>query len=176
MFVVWRCSDNRFLLLSIPGSEQLLINICSFLSTALKKATAPETQEQANKTAWNCCTHKFYPWWSILHSIFITCWHTAVYSLLWSYILCLHFWIVFIMTRISWNRGSQYWGSVQYILLLFWLGWRKLFVVPRTLLYRGSLNRSSSVTRLLIGGLNSIVLSCTVTFNFLQGTWICMGG
>ena len=91
---------------------------------------------------------------------FVTCWRTTVYSLLWSYILCLHFWIVFIMTRISWNPGSQYWGSVPYILLLFWPGWRKLFVVPRTLLYRGSLNRGSTVTRLLIGGLNCTVLYC----------------
>ena len=126
MFVVWRCSYHRVLLLSISGSEQLLINICSFLGTELKKATALETQEQANQTAWNCCTHKCYPWWSILHSIFVKCWHTAVYSLLWSYILCLHFWIVFIMTRISLNRGL-----VPYILLLFWPGWRKLFAESR---------------------------------------------
>ena len=65
MFVVWRCSNNKFLLFSIPGSEQLLINIFSFLSTELYKVTA----------------HKFYPWWSVLHSIFVTCWHTAVYLL-----------------------------------------------------------------------------------------------
>lgn len=79
MFVVCRFSNNKFLLLSIPGSEQS-INIF-FLSKELYKATVPETQEQANKTGWNCYTYKFYPWWSVLHSIFVTCWHTAVYSL-----------------------------------------------------------------------------------------------
>ena len=47
-----------------------LIHICSFLSTELYKSTALKTQEQANKTAWNCCTHKFYPRWSVLHSTF----------------------------------------------------------------------------------------------------------
>ena len=70
---------------------------------------------------------------------------------------CVHYDEDFMKSRFT----IIYWGSVPYILLLFWPGWRKLFVVPRTLLYRGSLNQSSTVTRLLIGGLNCTVLYCT---------------
>ena len=60
-------------------------------------------------------------------------------------ILHMHLWIVFMITRILLNQGSLYQGSVPYILLSFWMGWRKLFVIPRTSLYRGSLNRGSTV-------------------------------
>ena len=37
-------------------------------------------------------------------------------------------------------------------------------MVPRTSLYRGLLNRSSTITRLLIGGLNCTVLYCNFQF------------
>ena len=58
------------------------------------------------------------------------------------------------------NWGSLYRDSVPYISMLLWMGWRKLFVVPRTLLCRGLLNNywGSTLTRLLIGGLNCTVL------------------
>ena len=37
-------------------------------------ATAPETQEQAKKTALKMyCTYKFYPCWSVWHSSFMAC-------------------------------------------------------------------------------------------------------
>ena len=48
--------------------------------------------------------------------------------------------IVFFITRISLYRGS-----VPYIVLQLWPGWRISFVIPRTSLCRGLLNRGSTV-------------------------------
>ena len=79
---------------------------------------------------------------------------------IWRCILCLPFWILFVIMMITLNRGSSYRGSVPYILLLLWTGWRKSFVVPRTLLYWGLSNWGPTVTRLLIGGLNCTALYC----------------
>ena len=53
----------------------------------------------------------------------VTCWHLFITS---RYTLCLHFWIALVMTRISINQGS-----VPYIWLQFWPGWRKLFIIQR---------------------------------------------
>ena len=61
------------------------INICirSYcLSSELHIATAIETQEQANKTAQNYLTHKFYPQWPVLHSSLAIFWsYVALCSL-----------------------------------------------------------------------------------------------
>ena len=94
-------------------------------------ATALETQEQAD----NYCKHKFYPHWSVSHSSLVI-FRSHVDMLYFTF----RFFIVFVITRISLNRGS-----VPYILLYLWPGWRKSFVIPRTSLYRGSLNRGSTV-------------------------------
>ena len=84
--------------------------------------------------------HKFYPFAFIFSYLSVTCWHLFVIS---RYILRLRFWIVFVITMISLNRVS-----VPYILLSFWPGWWKSFFIPRTSLYRGSLNRSSTVIKI----------------------------
>ena len=125
-----------------------VINICirSYcLSSELYIATALETQKQAKKILKTNCTHTFYPRWSVLHSSLATFGHMLTFIRYMKVILHMHFWIVFVITRILLNQGSLYQASVPYILLSFWMGWRKLFVIPRTSLYRGLLNRGSTV-------------------------------
>ena len=76
-------------------------------------ATALETQEQAKKTALNYCTHKFHPRWPVSHSslaMFRS--HVDMFSLCQGIFYVLRFWIVFVVRRISFNRGS-----VPYVLL-----------------------------------------------------------
>ena len=75
-----------------------------------------ETQEQANKTALKCCTHKFYPCWStVWHSSFITSFFIRYIEVN----LCLRLLIVFVIMRISLNQGLLYPGSVPYIYCSF---------------------------------------------------------
>ena len=71
-------------------------------------ATALETQEQAD----NYCTHKFYPHWSVSHSS-LAIFRSHVDKLYSTF----RFFIVFVITRISLNRGS-----LPYILLYLWPG------------------------------------------------------
>ena len=71
-------------------------------------ATALETQEQAD----NYCKHKFYPHWSVSHSS-LAIFRSHVDKLYSTF----RFFIVFVITRISLNRGS-----VPYILLYLWPG------------------------------------------------------
>ena len=71
-------------------------------------ATALETQEQAD----NYCKHKFYPHWSVSHSS-LAIFRSHVDKLYSTF----RFFIVFVITRISLNRGS-----VPYILLHLWPG------------------------------------------------------
>ena len=76
------------------------------------------------------CTHTFYPRWSVLH------------------ILRLRFWIVFVyIKRILLNRAfviSRFW-SIHWIVILAGLKKIVSYIIPRTLLYRGWLNRGSTV-------------------------------
>ena len=71
-------------------------------------ATALETQEQAD----NYCKHKFYRHWSVSHSS-LAIFRSHVDKLYSTF----RFFIVFVITRISLNRGS-----VPYILLYLWPG------------------------------------------------------
>ena len=74
------------------------------------------------------------------HFSFVTCWHLFVIS---GYIICLCLWIVFIITRHIEARYIEVLSRTFYCNFgrdeLYWL------VIPRTLLFRGSLNRGSTV-------------------------------
>ena len=52
---------------------------------------------------------------------------------------------MFVITTILLCQGSLFRGSVPYILLSLWPGRRISFVIPRTSLYRGLLNRGPTV-------------------------------
>ena len=80
--------------------------------------TAPEAQEQANKTAYNYSTHKLYPRWSVSHSFL------AIFTS--------HVDIPSLYRGIFYSCVSGLCSSEDFV--------QSRFVIPRTSLYRGLLN------------------------------------
>ena len=119
--------------------------------------------------------HKFYPLAFIFSYLSVTCWRLFVIS---RNILRLRVWIVFVITTISLNQVSVPYPG---ILLSFWPGWWKSFFIPRTSLYRGSLNRSSTVIKItkqlvrLFCGLYNMEQGLGLN-RFVHSTAFCAGG
>ena len=161
MFVVWRCSYNRFLSLSIPGSEQLLINIyVLFWVQSWRKPQHLKLKNRQTKLHETAVHINFTP----------------------DGLFCIQF-----SSHVDIQLYIRYYGATFYVctsgLCSLWRGFHEIEVhdievrfhtfycyfgraeencslYPGLCYYRGLLNWSSTVTRLLIGGLNCTVLYC----------------